>query len=297
MLVPLLVREIMQSPVKSIAPGAAVVEAAERLRDAGIGSLVVVHGSEPVGILTESDVVAVAAARGDTEELTVADVMSEELVTIDPDSTVEAAVERLRTHNVKKLPVMEDGKLVGIVTTTDISDYVPHVARTSGEHAPVQERHRFTRPETAYEDEEWSFESYGTENGIDVGDHVTFTKTISESDVRTFAEASGDTNRLHLDADYAKGTRFGHRIAHGTLVAGLISAALARLPGLTIYLSQEVSYRGPVDLNERATARCEVVEDLGKRRFRLTTAVENSEGETVIDGQAVVISDPHPERA
>jgi len=295
MLVPMSVREIMRSPVETISPGAAVVEAAERLRDAGIGSLVVVHGGEPVGIITESDVVAVAAARGDTDALTVRDVMSGDLVTIDPESTVEAAVERLRTNDVKKLPVIDDGKLAGIVTTTDISDYVPHVTRTSGDLVPVQERHRFTRPDTAYEDEEWDFESYGTEDGIDVGDHVTFTKTISESDVRTFAEASGDTNRLHLDGEYAEGTRFGRRIVHGTLVAGLISAALARLPGLTIYLSQEVSYRGPVDLNERVTARCEVVEDLGKRRFRLTTAVEDADGETVVDGQAVVISDPHPE--
>lgn len=295
MLVPLPVREIMQSPVQSITPEASVVEAAERLRDAGIGSLVVLHGDGPVGIITESDVVAVAAARGDIDALTVDDVMSEDLVTIDPESTIEAAVERLRTHNVKKLPVLDGGELVGIVTTTDVSDYVPHVTRTTGEHAPVQERHRFTRPDTAYEDEEWEFESYGTEDGIDVGDHVTFTKTLSESDVRTFAEASGDTNRLHLDSDYAEGTRFGRQIVHGTLVAGLISAALARLPGLTVYLSQEVSYRGPVDLGERVTARCEVVEDLGNRRFRLTTAVEDSEGETVIDGQAAVISDPHPE--
>jgi acyl dehydratase/CBS domain-containing protein len=297
MLIPLPVREILQSPVVQISPEASVVEAAERLRDAGIGSLVVTHGDDPVGIITESDVVAVAAARGDTDELTVADVMSEELVTIDPESTVEAAVERLRTHDVKKLPVLEDGDLVGIVTTTDISDYVPHVNRTAGEPAPVQERHRFTRPDTAYEDMDWEFESYGTEDGIDAGDHVSFTKTISESDVRTFAEASGDTNRLHLDPEFAEGTRFGRRIVHGTLVAGLVSAALARLPGLTIYLSQEVSYRGPVDLNERATARCEVVEDLGNRRFRLTTTVENADGETVIDGQAVILSDPHPEGA
>jgi len=67
MLVPTPVREVMRSPVEQISPEAAVVEAAERLRDGDVGSLVVVHGGEPVGIITESDVVAVAAARGDTD--------------------------------------------------------------------------------------------------------------------------------------------------------------------------------------------------------------------------------------
>jgi len=296
MLVPLEVREMMHTPVETVTPDAAIVDVAERLRDEDIGSLVVVDGDVPVGILTESDVVAVVAERGDTAALTAGDVMIQDLVTIDPDSTIQAAVERMRTHNVKKLPVLDGGELVGIVTTTDVSDLLPHVGRRSTDTPTVAERNRFTRPETAYEDEDWAFESYGTEDGIDVGDHVTFAKTLSESDVRTFAEASGDTNRLHLDGDYAEGTRFGERIAHGTLVVGTISAALARLPGLTIYLSQDVSYQGPVAIGDRVTARCEVVEDLAKRRFRLTTTVEDEAGETVIDGQAIVLSDTHPTR-
>jgi len=128
-----------------------------------VGSLVVVHGGEPVGIITESDVVAVAAARGDTDALTVGDVMSEDLVTVDPDASVEAAVESLRAHDVEKLPVLEDGTLVGIVTTTDVADYVPRDTWTTGDPVSSHERHRFTRPDTAYENEEWDFESYGTE--------------------------------------------------------------------------------------------------------------------------------------
>jgi acyl dehydratase len=115
--------------------------------------------------------------------------------------------------------------------------------------------------------------------------------------VEEFADASGDTNRLHLDGGFAEGTRFGRRIARGTLVAGVISAALARLPGLTIYLSQELSYRGPVDIGERVTAHCEVVEQIRDNRFRLATAVDNSDGECVLEGDAVVISDPIPETA
>ncbi|WP_336337563.1 CBS domain-containing protein [Haloarcula brevis] len=295
MLVPLPVREIMRTPVKTIGPDAPVIEAAKRLRDEDIGSLVVEADGTCVGIITESDIVAVTAAEGDTRALSVGDVMAEALVTIGPDADIETAVDRLRTNNIKKLPVVEDGSLVGIVTTTDLSDYIPHLSRTGGPDAEPSQRKRFTRPDTLYEDEDWTFESYGTADGIDVGDHVRFSKTITEADVEAFAEASGDTNRLHLDAEFAEGTRFGRRIVHGTLVSGLISAALARLPGLTIYLSQELSYQGPVDIDEEVTAHCEVVERIREDRFRLTTAVDDAEGNCVVEGDAVVISDPIPD--
>lgn len=224
--------------------------------------------------------------------------MAETLVTIAPDADIETAVEQLRTNNIKKLPVVEDGALVGIVTTTDLSDYIPHLSRagvTPGDDQSQEKR--FTRPDTLYENEDWTFESFGTADGIDVGDHVQFSKTISQADVEAFAEASGDTNRLHLDAEFAERTRFGRRIAHGTLVSGIISAALARLPGLTIYLSQELSYQGPVDIGEEVTARCEVVERIRDNRFRLSTAVDDADGNCVIEGDAVVISDPIPETA
>jgi len=296
MLVPLPVSEIMQTPARTITPGSPIVEVATRLRNEGIGSLVVVEDGEPVGIITESDIVAVTAEEGDTRALTVDDVMATALVTIRPDADIETAVEQLRTHGIKKLPVVDDeGKLVGIVTTTDISRYVPALSTPPTNRIHQPERRRFTRPDTLYEDDDWEFESYGTADGIDVGDHVRFTKTLSESDVERFAEVSGDTNRLHLDDEFARGSRFGRRIAHGTLVSGLISAALARLPGLTIYLSQELGYRGPVDIGERVTAHCEVVEQLESNRFRLSTAVDDSDGECVIEGEAVVISDPIPD--
>ncbi|MBV0900258.1 CBS domain-containing protein [Haloarcula salina] len=297
MLVPLLVRDVMRTPVETIGPDATVVEAARRLRDGGIGSLVVETDGDCVGIITESDVVAVTAEEGDTTALTVGDVMAEALVTVAPDADLETAVERLRTHNIKKLPVIEDGSLVGILTTTDLSNYIPHISRPTPTGDLPSQRTRFTRPDTLYENDDWKFESYGTADGIDVGDHVRFTKALSQSDVEAFAEASGDTNRLHLDEAFAEGTRFGRRIAHGTLVSGVISAALARLPGLTIYLSQELSYRGPVDIGDRVTAHCEVVERIKDNRFRLTTAVDDETGDCVVEGEAVVISDPIPETA
>lgn len=125
---------------------------------------------------------------------------------------------------------------------------------------------------------------------LSVGDRVEFSKRLTDDDVRAFAAASGDTNPLHLDEEYAEKTMFGERIAHGTLVSGLISAALARLPGLVIYLSQDVEFHNPVGIDDRVTAECEIVEDLGENRYRLRTTVRDAE-ETVIDGEAVVMLD------
>lgn len=129
---------------------------------------------------------------------------------------------------------------------------------------------------------------------IGVGDVVTFSKPISEDDVRAFAHASGDTNRLHLEEAFATETRFGEPIVHGTLVSGLISAALARIPGVTVYLSQDLEFVGPVSLGERLTATVEVVESLGGDRYRLETIVETDEA-VVVNGEAVVMIDDVPE--
>jgi acyl dehydratase len=142
---------------------------------------------------------------------------------------------------------------------------------------------------------EWHVErSEDHPDRLGVGDRATFSKTISEEDVRQFAAASGDTNPLHLDDEFAEETRFRGRIAHGTLVGGLISAAIARLPGLTIYLSQDLEFHNPVRVGDRLTAEVEIVEDLGDDQYRLTTRVIDDE-DVIIDGEAVVLIDDRPE--
>lgn len=138
---------------------------------------------------------------------------------------------------------------------------------------------------------EWDVElSTPDEAGIGVGDRVQFTKTLSEADVRRFAAASGDTNPVHLDERWAEQTRFEGRIVHGTLASGLISAALSRLPGGVIYLSQDLEFQAPVRIGDRLAAVAEVVEDLGEGRLRLRTTVERPDDDTVvIDGEAVIL--------
>ena len=328
MLVPVTIREVMSPTVQTISRDLDVAAVAELLHRADIGSAVVVEDSEarsasdsraqsgdgePVGIVTESDVVGLVAEGHDPSTVTAADCMSTPVVTVDADESIEAAVDHFREHTIKKLPVVEDsearsasgnrtqsgdGDLVGIVTTTDTSYYLPYFAqRTNAGDDSTGDRHHRERVDTAYERDSWEFESLGPhDDRIEVGDVVQFTKTLSQADVESFAEASGDTNRLHLDPDYAEGTRFGRQIVHGGLVTGVVSAALARLPGLIVYLSQDTSFLGPVDIGSETTAECEVVEDLGNGRYRLTTSV-HADGTAVIDGEAVVIADPIPDTA
>jgi CBS domain-containing protein len=284
---PLSVREFMIADVETVAPDATVRTVAERFHASDVGSLVVVAAGRPTGIVTESDLTRLLATGGDPETARVRDVMTADPVTVAPDATLATAAELLVDGGFRRLPVVEDGQLVGLLTTRTLAAAVP------GLQGPDAVERLAGRADTAYETADWEFESEGVES-LGVGDRVRFSKTLSETDVREFAYASGDTNRLHLDDEFAKGTRFGRRIVHGTLAGGVISAALARLPGLTVYLSQDLRYLGPVDIDERVTAVCEVVEDLGNARYRLSTTVYGADDEAVIDGEATVLVDDLP---
>lgn len=127
---------------------------------------------------------------------------------------------------------------------------------------------------------------------IAVGDSASFSKTVSESDIYTFAGVTGDLNPAHIDEEYARGTMFKGRIAHGMLGAGFISAVLGtRLPGPgTIYLSQELRFKAPVRIGDTVTATCKVTaKDDSKRRLTIETVVVNQDGKLLIDGAAVVM--------
>jgi 3-hydroxybutyryl-CoA dehydratase len=129
------------------------------------------------------------------------------------------------------------------------------------------------------------------------GARASFTKTITDADIAKFAEATGDTNPVHLDDAYARTTRFGGRIAHGLLTAGLVSAVMAnRLPGPgTIYLSQTLEFKAPVRPGDTVTAEVEVLEVTG-RRARLATRCTLADGTLVLSGEALVLP-PRAERA
>lgn len=149
-----------------------------------------------------------------------------------------------------------------------------------------------------YHEPGWAFErSTDSTDELGVGETVSFTKRISDDDVRGFARASGDTNRLHLDECFAGESRFGGRIVHGALLSSVISAALALLPGVPIYLSQDVEFLAPVEIGTTVTAHGKVVETLGGQKYRLVTTVSDEQGNRVIEGEAVVRIDERPDVA
>jgi 3-hydroxybutyryl-CoA dehydratase len=128
---------------------------------------------------------------------------------------------------------------------------------------------------------------------LKIGDKASRTHTITDAMIRAFADASGDTNPVHLDDDYAAGTRFGRRIAHGMLTTSIISAILGNdLPGEgTIYLSQSVKFKAPVFVGDTITAAVELSayrED--KRIATFITTATNQDGTLVLEGEAVVIA-------
>ena len=127
---------------------------------------------------------------------------------------------------------------------------------------------------------------------IQIGDSASFTKQVTRDMVKAFAEISGDTNPVHLDPEYAKGTVFKENIAHGILVTGLISKVLGcDLPGYgAIYVSQSVEFLRPVKIDDVITATVEAIEkDDVKGRIKFKTTCTNQLGKEVVRGEAVGI--------
>ena len=124
------------------------------------------------------------------------------------------------------------------------------------------------------------------------GERASRTTPITDEMIRRFAELTGDTNPVHLDDAYAAGTRFGRRIAHGMIAAGLISAALANdLPGPgTVYLSQTLQFKAPVYPGDTLTTTVEVKSVRpDKPIVTLITVCRNQHEKVVLEGEAVVL--------
>jgi 3-hydroxybutyryl-CoA dehydratase len=126
-----------------------------------------------------------------------------------------------------------------------------------------------------------------------VGQTAEYSKEITDADVMGFAQVTGDFNPVHVDEEAAARSRFGGRIAHGMLSAGLISAALAgKLPGPgSIYLGQTLKFTAPVKIGDTVTVTVTVTELLPKNRVKLSTHCRNQSDETVCTGEATILLD------
>ena len=129
---------------------------------------------------------------------------------------------------------------------------------------------------------------------LKVGDKDSISKHVTADVVAKFADVSNDNNPLHLDEAFAKTTRFGQRIAHGMISAGLISAVHGTLiPGQgAVYMSQSLKFRRPVFYGDTLTAWAEVQEKIeDKKRVIMKNRVENQKGEMVVEGEGVLLFD------
>ena len=125
-----------------------------------------------------------------------------------------------------------------------------------------------------------------------VGDSASFTKTVSEHDVYTYAGVSGDFNPAHVNEVEAQKGMFGKRIAHGMLSAGFISTVLGtQLPGPgTIYIGQELRFTKPVFFGDTITATVTVAELIPEKNSAiLDTVCTNQNGDVAIKGKATVM--------
>ncbi len=122
---------------------------------------------------------------------------------------------------------------------------------------------------------------------LEVGMTNLYSKTVTESDINLFCAISGDTNPLHLDHEYAATTMFGGPIAHGMLVASLISTVIGtKLPGPgCIYVSQNCRFTAPVRAGDTVRARATITEiNRESRRVKLDTVC-------MVGGTVVVVGD------
>lgn len=133
---------------------------------------------------------------------------------------------------------------------------------------------------------------------LEVGMSAVFGKTITEADILMFSGVSGDTNPVHLDEEFAGSTMFEGRIAHGILVASLISTVLGtRLPGPgAVYVSQNLKFMAPVRAGDTVRARVTVTEvDHEKKRVSLDTGCFIGDRAVVTgDAKLMVARRPQP---
>ena len=146
-----LVKEAMKTNPLMVAPSISIVEAAKLMRKRKLGSVIVVEKKQPIGILTESDILRKVVAEGaDPTSVTVADVMSTPIIVTDPFISIENAMQTMGKCNIRRLPVVEEGKLTGIITHRDITRICPILHEILREWPDLQDTDQVSLSQQVY---------------------------------------------------------------------------------------------------------------------------------------------------
>ena len=136
---------------------------------------------------------------------------------------------------------------------------------------------------------DFSFGAVSIEN-ISIGMTATYSQTITDADIKAFADISGDHNPVHLDSVYASESRYKKRIAHGLMTASFFSAIFGtKIPGPgCVYVSQSLEFKRPVYIGDAVTAVVEVIKtDIPNNRVSFKTDCKVN-GKIVTTGEAEI---------
>jgi CBS domain-containing protein len=116
------IRDLMTTSPVTCEPTATVVEAARVMKQEDVGPVPVVEGDRLVGVVTDRDIVTRVVAEGrNPESTTIGDIVSSDLVTVEPDTSIDEALNLMSENQVRRLPVVEGERLVGIVAVADVA--------------------------------------------------------------------------------------------------------------------------------------------------------------------------------
>lgn len=122
------VRDIMTSSVDWVTPDTSAVEVAQLMKQNDVGSIPICEGNKLIGIITDRDIVLkVVAVGGNTKNVSVKDIMSSEVITVNEDQDAHEAADLMAKSQIRRLPVLKDGKLVGILALGDLAVEKIHI--------------------------------------------------------------------------------------------------------------------------------------------------------------------------
>jgi CBS domain-containing protein len=131
--VPEQVKDIMSKDLVTISKERSALEAAKIMTDKGVSSLIVLSGDQPVGIVTERDFIKkICLKELQLSEVQIGQIMSKIRTYATPDTSIEVAVQRMINNRIRRLPIIDDDKLVGIVTVTDLAKHLRTILLLDG---------------------------------------------------------------------------------------------------------------------------------------------------------------------